>query len=460
MKYVMESQSISCKNPREAAFWSVKDFMKKGTFAHKSLSHCLSKQKLSHLDRQLAFQIAYGSIQRKLSLDLIAKKLTNKKKVKLKVKEKALLHTALYQLIFLDKIPFYAVLSESLKLARKYTHKTFQNFLSALLHRYQQSPPLLPQGNDPSDWSLRFSYPEFLIKKLLEDHGKIHCKNILSLGNEKQTPMLRLRRPTLKGSEERETIGCARDFTPLTKKVETNNSKQKDRAFSSTDKESFLKTPLSTSLSIYTIESKDLENKNLTESPHFYIQNATPIFLMAQLAKITPYPATILDLCASPGGKTLMAYDLFPKSRIWANDVTDKKMLRLEENIKKYHIPVNLSCTKGESYKEDQSFDLLILDVPCSNTGVLNKRPEARWRSPKSLKDCLLTQNALLEKALRLTHKNSYIWYLTCSILKEENEYCIQNFCQKHPLELIFSQCILPNVAGWDGGFAACLKRS
>jgi len=171
-------------------------------------------------------------------------------------------------------------------------------------------------------------------------------------------------------------------------------------------------------------------------------------------------PNSILDLCASPGGKTLLVHDLFPGAKLFANDISEQKMKKLSQNCQKYHLDASLSCCKGEDFVSEQLFDLIMVDAPCSNTGVLSKRPEARWRfSPETFKDLEETQLKLLGHAVTLLSPQGEIWYLTCSILDFENEKLIQQVCQKYDLQVRTQLTIYPSEAGLDGGFACALQR-
>jgi len=181
---------------------------------------------------------------------------------------------------------------------------------------------------------------------------------------------------------------------------------------------------------------------------------------VAALAEHSKAPARILDLCASPGGKLLAAHDLFPQAKLYANDVSPEKIMRLSQNLAKYGVKADLNCGQGEDYQSSELFDLIILDVPCSNSGVLNKRPEARWRlTPKVIEGLRQTQSRLVKHAADLLAPGGVIWYLTCSILKSENEEMIEDVIQHDRLEKVFSKIVLPNYEGWDGGFGCVLRK-
>ena len=137
-----------------------------------------------------------------------------------------------------------------------------------------------------------------------------------------------------------------------------------------------------------------------------------------------------------------------------------KENLLLTENFNKYAIKANVSITRGENYASPHLFDVIILDVPCSNSGVLNKRPEARWRLHEgSLNELEQIQLKLIEHAKSLLTPTGQIWLMTCSILPSENERLVEKAARLYGLSVGYQECVMPNKAGWDGGFAAVLSH-
>lgn len=407
-------------NPREAAYLA----LLAATRAERFISDTLSiwqQTKPSSRDIHLAQQLAYGASQRALTLDFIAQQLSAKKKLSLKLKERLLVHVALYQYYFLERLPLYAITNEMVKLAQKYCHSTFVGYLNALLRNLPETIPPIPNSDSIHDLSVRYSYPPLFIKLLIDDYGLSQAKTVLELGNTAAPTMVRLR-PGASFPEQDLNSVCTDPF-PM-------------GALNASD-----------SLSLF------------ANSPLAYIQNVTPATLLGNLARSISKPERILDLCASPGGKLLAIHDLFPEAKLFANDVSEEKLKRLEENCNKYGLTVCLSCGPGEAFTSNAPFDSVILDVPCSNTGVLNKRPEARWRlSEESLKELEATQINLIKHAKTLLRPGGEIWYMTCSVLKRENEGLIERACKEVGLRKRFEQTILPNPEGWDGGYACALQ--
>ena len=378
---------------REAAFLSL---VSKGKISE-SLTAWRNRENPAEVDYRLAEKISYGTCQMALALDWIAKELTPKKKLSLKGRQKALLRSALYQICFMDRIPLYAVANESGKIAGKYFGPYFAKFLNALLRRLQEGVPILPQGNSIEDLSVRLSYPPFFIKELL------------------------------------------RQNTPLQVLEEMNRPAKIFYRNRRTD------------------EILPMENlAKVVISSDNYIQNSTPCELMEFLGE-GMNPKRILDMCAAPGGKLVWLYDHFPNAEFVANDPSIARSKRLKENREKYGISAQITHFKGEEFPCDASFDLIVIDAPCSNSGVLHKRPEARWRlDEKHIKELEKLQLQLLSRAKKILAPGGRIWYLTCSILERENSMV----ASKSGLILSKEKLIFPGPSGEDGGYGCCLSQN
>jgi 16S rRNA (cytosine967-C5)-methyltransferase len=175
----------------------------------------------------------------------------------------------------------------------------------------------------------------------------------------------------------------------------------------------------------------------------------------------------ILDLCAAPGTKTSQIAELTDdKAEIFATDIDPDRLKKVNQNAQR----LGLSSIKTVDYaefdnlaKQQGLFDAVLVDVPCSNTGVMAKRPEVRLRiKQKAVEKLMQTQAELLKTAVDLTKPGGKICYSTCSILKAENEQQIQNFlAETDGLELVSEQLFLPADGEFDhdGGYYAILQK-
>ena len=200
----------------------------------------------------------------------------------------------------------------------------------------------------------------------------------------------------------------------------------------------------------------------------FYIQDPAAEAIAAFL---DPKPGdTLIDVCAAPGGKTVaLALRMRDTGRILASDVSAARLSRLEENIRRLHLSCVQSVPEADVAEHAKSLDRLdavILDVPCSNTGVLARRVEARRRlEARPEKALLRLQQALLQSAKALLKTGTTLLYSTCSIQSEENERQIQDFLLTNPEYYLMKQKIsLPSAENeaffdHDGGYMALLVR-
>lgn len=420
------------KNPRETAFLAL-IFAQKGGY----LEDFFQKTDLSKKDLSLAYEISHGVQRRKLSLEYLADQLYGQnKKLKLKTKERLLLYTAIYQYFFMDKIPLYALVDETVGLAKKYFHPRLGAFFNALLRSIEKKELSLPKGQNIEELAAYYSYPQFFIEKLLEQYGLEKTKELLELMNRTAPLMVRFRELGDSGSEK------SRDDV-LNKKALAN-------------------TVFAGKLKVFKLEKGEELGVYLKDS-RFYIQNATPVALIEKLSEtLAGQPAKILDLCSAPGGKLLALKDLFSSAaaKLYANDVSEEKIKLLQENLEKYQIEAEVSKGKAEEFSALEKFDLIVLDVPCSNSGVLGKRAEARWRlEPRNLKELQNQQFQMLKNAVSLLSDKGQIWYLTCSILKAENEAMVEKAQKELGLKIKSSFLQLPNSEGWDGGFGCSLSQ-
>lgn len=394
-------------NPREIVFLALLTSVKGEEYLSDTLERWKRKENPSTRDFNFAQEIGFGTARLALALDYIGTHLTPKKKLNLKMREKVLLRMAIYQYVYMDRVPIYAITNETIAIAKKYCHESFVKFLNAILRKLADGVHTLPQGDSVSNLSIRYSFPSYFVQELIKDYGVEKAKAVLEIQNAQAPVMVRTR---------------------ATKKVE--------------------------------ILKETAQLQEIAQSSEYYIQNATPSALVDKLCEQIKAPKKILDLCASPGGKLIAIHDHYPNAKLFGNDVSAEKLKVLSENCEKYGIDATLSCSRGEEYQAAKDFDIIILDVPCSNSGVLNKRPEARWRiSPENLENLEKLQLAIIANAASLLSKEGELWYFTCSILTKENDDLVEKACKQLNLKIRKKETILPNADGWDGGFACALQK-
>jgi 16S rRNA (cytosine967-C5)-methyltransferase len=200
-------------------------------------------------------------------------------------------------------------------------------------------------------------------------------------------------------------------------------------------------------------------------SGDFWVQDLTARRLALRMPKREG--ARLLDMCAAPGGKLATLLDRGGISRVLACDLSEQKLRRIAENLQRLQLhdccPIHLMEVDRDSsrLRIDESFDQVLVDAPCSNSGVLNRRHEARWRfSPEVVSDLEQQQLALLRAAIRHLAMGGHLLYSTCSVEPQENQDVIRRTLEQNTeLRLIEEIDMLPGDLGGDGGYAALMQR-
>lgn len=226
---------------------------------------------------------------------------------------------------------------------------------------------------------------------------------------------------------------------------------------------------------------QELPGSAIEGAPGFHrLEGPLPTDLLAKGAIYIQDPATrhcvelldpkageqVLDACAAPGGKAfLIAVAQGGGATLTCTDSNEKRLPRLQENLARLHITgAKVSChdwTQPAPEAWHQAFDAILLDVPCSNTGVMRRRIDARWRlSPLDIELIAGTQRRILENALPCLKPGGRIVYSTCSIEAQENHDLVTAFVAHHPgLKLTAERIITPFEHGTDGAYCARIEK-
>ena len=191
----------------------------------------------------------------------------------------------------------------------------------------------------------------------------------------------------------------------------------------------------------------------------YYLQDAST--LMAPLMLGANPGETIADLCAAPGGKSLILAELLDnKGVLYSCDASEQRLGRLRENLLGFP-NVRIEKQNAERPKlPNGSLDGLLLDVPCSNTGVIRRRPDVRWNFAEAeLSRLVMEQKRILEGSCALVRSGGRLVYSTCSIEEEENAKQVRGFLKRHPeFTLAVEKQLYPTLEH-DGAYSALLLK-
>ena len=281
-------------------------------------------------------------------------------------------------------------------------------------------------------------FPEILHKKYLADHGKEKTEEILAHFASNPLPCFRMREELSKETLDQygaNLIGAFPDGEQIFPFYEFSNVKE---FFAS----------------------------RIQDSGRVYVQDPATSLSIGLARKAFPegiITGKVLDCCAAPGGKTLMLADLTTDkgAKIIAADRSKQRCALMNINFKRAGIRSTVKhLSAQESYFPAESFSLILADVPCSNTGVIRRRPDAPWRfSEKKLQELVALQKEILSSIAPLVQKNGFLLYSTCSIEKEEDMEQIKNFLAEHPDFSLVSEKLLFPARYHDGAYAALLQK-
>lgn len=405
---------------------------------------------LDHRDRRFVFEIVYGVVRWQLTLDnMIDQYLTGQSSAK----DPALyriLRIGIYQLLYM-RIPDHASVNETVRLAKSNTITSrFASVVNAVMRNIIKNKAAVtlpkPETDLAGRLSVEYSHPRWMVERWMKNYGLSNTKKLLKFNNEK--PTIHLRRKL-------------RDI-----------SKQQFEADVRTICEQ-----ASDYLNLYYKLKKSLlpENIQMIQQGLCNVQAPSSGWVTAMMD--VKKGEHILDLCSAPGGKTALMSELVSDTgTVVACELKWARIKSVIEMVKRMRLRnvYTLLCD-GVFPPFMGCFDKVLLDVPCSCTGVLHRHPEARLiRSIQDIERLPEIQHKLLDSSASLVGKDGIIVYSTCSIEPEENEMVIKSFLDEHKefvLDRIpdtIPECYISNSGflqitpfehAMDGMFAARLRK-
>lgn len=371
----------------------------------------IRKEAKQFSDKDIGFisEIVYGTTSWRLTIDEIIKKYSKIRLKKISPWILNILRMSLYQILFLDKVPKSAAVNEGVNLAKRYGHKASSNFVNAILRKVdkQDYEAFFSSKDEVERISLTTSMPKWLVETLLKQKPKEMVEKICQNSNIKpnihiRVNSLKIDKQTLKKELEKQNIqveeGEIKDFLILKR-------------------------------------AKSLETKKEFKEGKFTIQDevAGGIALL-----LNPKPnQKVLDACSSPGGKTTYMAELMQnQGEILAWDLHEHRVKLVQQVANRLGITI-IQTEEKDATKLDkkyiETFDKILLDVPCLGIGVIRRKPDIKWkRKQEDIEEITSIQMGILENCSKYLKKGGELVYSTCSILREENQDIIEKFLTKN----------------------------
>ncbi len=444
---------------------AVKALRDRTGFVTDHLDHLLGDASLSPADRGLASELTLGVLRRRRTLQCILRKYLRRPKQKLPRPVESILHVAIYQLLLLDRVPDFAAVDEAVEQTRRFGHPRQAGLVNGVLRTLlRETGPADPSQTDPAvDILPTPAGGQTLGRAAFREPDRRPADY---LGEAYSLPSdLTARWIAAHGFDTARALAAHSCATPpVICRVNLARATVAE-ALAALAEDSIAATPHANGASIVLPSADGLTDCAAFRDGLIQPQDPTATAVIAA-APIEPGMA-VLDFCAAPGTKTThIAQRMNNRGRIDACDVSDAKLARINDNCRRMGFDIVRTVAAGQIGQLDLgSYDLVLVDAPCSNTGVLARRIEARWRfaddEPARIAE---DQFFLLNAAAHYVRPGGTLLYSTCSIEPEENTRLVARLLGKiETLGCADRKLTLPGPVGdptrWhDGGFRAMIQ--
>ena len=438
------------KSARQIAFEALLKIHRDGAYSNLVVDSMLKENpNLDERDKAFAANLVYGSLDRLILIDYNLGFYLNQPVKKLKPELHTVLILGAYQILFMDKVPNHAAVSESVNLARVNKSAFAASLVNAVLRRVADNGLRLPEGDENSAefMAMKYSCPEWLIKLWIDSYGIENAKGLASKALE--APPVTVRTNITKTTSDELMWKLAEEGVIAEKSdlVENalllSNTGAVEKLFAYAEGY-FHAQDLSSQLCARAVDAKENE--------------------------------TVFDLCSAPGGKTFtVAQYMNGTGCVFAFDVYQSRVELIRNGAKRLGLS-NVKADLSDATIYNESYgkaDRILCDVPCSGLGIIRRKPEIRFKNPGELKDLPQIQYKILCNAVNYLKDGGRIVYSTCTLNPAENGDVCDRFLNEHPdFERvdIFPEIprysaedkyltLMPHIHGTDGFFIAVFKK-
>lgn len=432
---------------RRLAYKILKSARVGATYSNIALDNAIKKNELSDADRGLVTAIVMGVTERRITLDYIIDSLATRAEM-VDAETRIILQIGILQLLYLDRIPEYAAVNETVALAPKRSVGFVNAILRSLLRKKKagQLDSIFPdEGEKDGYLSVRYSFPVQLCRRFEELYGVERTKKVLEIYN--LPPRLTLRVNTLKTSRD--------EYIELLMSSEIN-----------AESVNGLKSAV-------VLDDVAFSSLPGFDEGLFFVQDvASQICVEAVEAKAGDL---VIDTCSCPGSKSFgMAIEMKNVGEIRSFDLHQSKLSLIEAGAERLGIDV-IRVGERDGRKPDETLfgraDRVLCDVPCSGLGVIAKKPEIRYKDLDEVSRLPEIQYSILESSAKYVKVGGVLVYSTCTVLPEENECNVERFLSEHgDFETDdfkvggWESCggmlsLSPDIDKTDGFFVARMKR-
>lgn len=435
---------------REAAALALFSIHEEGAWSAQAVDRYAKH--LSPRDTALATALVGGVLQHQAMCDWYLTKFSHTRLKKIEPRILDLMRLAVYQMVWMDRIPNSAAINESVELARRLCRGRKQTigFVNAVLRSVDRQCDDLPRPDCPTKeeyYALEFSHPLWLSTLLCEEYGYKQARLMMQANNQPAPTVLRVN--TLRAQTE----DVLRALLEAGIRAELHESIPNCITCTGTG---------------------SLRELALFQSGAVTVQDGAS---QMSIWALNPQPGSVMiDCCSAPGGKSFFAAERMNNTgAIRSCDIFDHKLNKIREGAERLGLSILHPALQDASEfvpEWEASADYVLCDVPCSGLGIIRKKPEIRYKDPAELEQLPELQYAILENCARYVKNGGTLVYSTCTVLRRENQEIVKRFQKAHPE---FELCsfslpvceekvdgmitLLPHIHKTDGFFVAKFRK-
>lgn len=388
-------------NVREIAFEALL-LIDKDEYSNTFVSELLDKYSyLDKQDRSFIKRLIEGVVERRITIDYVINSFSKVSVNKMKPAVRTLIRMGVYQIMYMDAVPVSAAVNESVKLAKKRGFSSLSGFINGVLRNVSRNLDNVKypdeKNNPVQSLSVEYSCPEWIVNLLISEQGYDNTKALLTK------------------SVEASSLYARVNMTKTTPEALIDK-------LSSCGIKADASGVLPYAVCLHNID-KITELPGFSEG-EFAIQDISSM-LVCHIAQITDTD-TVIDVCASPGGKSMHAADIASKGKVIACDVSEDKLVRIHENMTRCGFDnVSVRCLDATDYNDEltEAADVIIADVPCSGLGVIGRKNDIKYRiSQEGMDELVKLQRKILDNVVKYLKKGGTFMYSTCTVHRAENE--------------------------------------
>lgn len=414
-------------NIREVAYNTLLDYEKnKTSYVH--VKEVLDK--LSYLDktdRGFLQRLIEGVIERKITIDYILNQYSKVPVNKQKPPIRVILRLGVYQIMYMDSVPDYSAVNECVKLARNHKFSNLSGVVNAVLRTISKEKNAIIWPDKKADvieyLSVKYSCPLWITQMLVREQGEENAEFVLmnSVSIRPLTARVNLSKTSMEDVIEK----CKND--PLVTKASVSNLLDNVVVFDKVD----------------SVSEIEVVREGLV-----CVQDISSV-LTGVLAGIKKKD-TVLDVCASPGGKSLGAADIATEGQVISCDLSEKKTARIQENVNRCGF-ANVKVTEKDAtvhYEEfDEIADVIITDVPCSGLGVMGRKNDIKYNlCPEQIDELASLSKRILRNVSQYLKKGGTLMFSTCTVSNRENVEMVKFIREELGLTSVPIYDILPDA--------------